>query len=349
MPNVLMMTQRYKPHIGGVERHIEQLSHYLREKDYNVTVLTTRDDNSIPECETDGSATIIRFPSAIQRDPFRLTRWFSTKKQVLRNHQVLHCHDFLPILLWTPPFRTALPGRPVFATYHGYERDPVPPEFRILRKVSERLVKGSICIGSFIREVYGTHCSQSPLGAVRSTTERATGHNHAVYVGRLEEDTPILPYIHALEHLTDRYNMHFTLTACGDGTLKEELEEYTSAKGIAARFLGSVADPTECYLQAEIALAGGFLSILEAMSYGLPVVAYSGTTLKNQYYRSVLDAGGRISIQCSAEGVAREIWRLKTSRALYESVSEQAVDFAEENDWERLAGLYVKLWRGSSS
>ena len=104
-------------------------------------------------------------------------------------------------------------------------------------------------------------------------------------------------------------------------------------KGVHARFLENVHDPEPHYLNADVALAGGFLSVLEAMSYGLPVIAYAGTALKYRYYKSVLKAGGMISIQSSASGVAREMERLLNSRSLRDHLSKHAVVFAETNDW----------------
>ena len=347
MPQILMMAQRYKPHIGGVEKHIEQISESLGKKNYTVTVLTTRDSDSLPEFEKSEPANIIRFPKTMERDPFQLARWFRAKKEMMQKFQIVHCHDFVPILLWTPPFHFILPAHPVFATFHGYERDPVPLRFKYLRKGSEHLIRGSICIGSFIEKVYGANCIFSPLGAVRTSGKRATGKNHALYVGRLENDTPIVSYVKALGQVAEKYKINMMFTACGEGSLKEQLEEYCQDNGIPARFLGSVADPTQHYLNADIALAGGFLSILEAMSYGIPVIAYSGTVLKHQYYKSVLAAGGTISIQSTTAGIAKEMWRLVNSRSLYKQLSERAVEFAEMNDWNRMVDLYLKLWSGS--
>ncbi|MCK4819979.1 glycosyltransferase family 4 protein, partial [bacterium] len=347
MPRVLMMAQRYKPDIGGVEKHIEQISETLADRNYEVTVLTARSDLSLPERERIGATDIIRFPKSIERNPLMLLKWFISKKEILSEFQIVHCHDFIPILLWATPFRMVLPFRPIFATFHGYERDPVPTHFKYIRKGAEQLIRGSLCIGSFIEKVYGTNCNATPIGAVSQTKSKASGRHHVVYVGRLEQDTPILGYIEALATLTEEYALELDFTVCGDGSLKEKLEEYCQDKGITARFLGSVHDPTQYYLNADIALAGGFLSILEAMSYGLPVIAYSGTSLKHQYYKSVLTAGGTISIQSTAAGVAREIGRLMKSRALYQHLSERAVEFAEKNDWNRMANLYVKLWTGS--
>jgi glycosyltransferase involved in cell wall biosynthesis len=266
---------------------------------------------------------------------------------MLQKYQIVHCHDVLPILLWTPPFRLILPSRPVFATYHGYERDPVPARFRCLRKGSEHLIRGPIGIGSFIERVYGTHCNVFPLGGLRTSGKRATDKNHAIYVGRLESDTPIVSYIDAIKQVRNRENVDLMFTACGEGSLKEELEAYCNDRKIPAEFVGNISNPTQYYLNADVALAGGFLSILEAMSYELPVIAYSGTSLKQQYYKSVLTAGGPISIQSTAAGVAREIERLRGSRSLYNQLSERVVEFAEKNNWNQIVDLYPKLWSGS--
>jgi glycosyltransferase involved in cell wall biosynthesis len=347
MPDVLMMAQRYKPYIGGVEKHIEKVSESLRDRHYDVTVLTTKGTDSLSEFERSEPADIIRFPRAIERDPFRLARWFRSKRQLFQKFEIIHCHDVLSVMLWSPPFRLMFPSRSVFATFHGYERDPVPLRFRLVRKGAEHLIRGSICIGSFIEGAYGTHCNASPLGGVETSGRKASGENHAIYVGRLEDDTPIEGYISAVKHLVKKQRDNLAFTVCGEGSLRKRLETLCREENIPARFTGRVRDSTQHYLAADLALAGGFLSVLEAMSYGLPVIAYSGTSLKQDYYRSVLAAGGPISIQSSPAGVAKEIQRLMDSDSLRQRLSERAIDFAKMNDWNRMADLYVRLWSGS--
>jgi glycosyltransferase involved in cell wall biosynthesis len=342
-----MMAQRYKPYIGGVEKHIEQISETLAERNYDISVLTTAVDTNLPEREKIGVTEIIRFPKNIERNPLMLLKWFASRKKEMSKFQIVHCHDFIPIIFWATPFRMVLPSRSIFATFHGYERDPVPAHFKYIRKGAERLIRGSICIGSFIEEIYGTNCTASPLGAVSRTTMRAKGNHHAIYVGRLEPDTPIRGYIEAVALVAEKHSRDIEFTICGDGNLREELEVHCQDNEIPARFLGNVRDPSQHYLNADIAFAGGFLSILEAMSYGLPVIAYSGTDLKRQYYRSVLTAGGSISIQSTATGVAKEVQRLMESSSLYHHTSESAIDFANKNDWNQMADLYEKLWMSS--
>ena len=344
MLRVLMMAQRYKPYIGGVEKHVEQVAEALARRNCKVTVLTTRPDARLPERERVGATDIIRLPTGIDRNPLLLLKWFASNREMMREFQIVHCHDFVPILLWATPFRMVLPGRPIFATFHGYERDPVPLYFKYIRKIAERLVRGSLCVGSFIERVYGTNCFATPIGAVPQTAKRASGKNHAIYVGRLEPDTPVLEYVEALATVAGESKREMEFTVCGDGSLREKLEGMCQDRGVHARFLGNVRNPEPHYLNADAALAGGFLSVLEAMSYGLPVIAYAGTALKHQYYESVLKAGGKISIQSSAAGVAREMERLLKFPKLHNHLSKRAVDFAEKNDWSRMANLYLNLW-----
>ena len=344
MLRVLMMAQRYKPYIGGVEKHVEQVAEALARRNCKVTVLTTRPDARLPERERVGATDIIRLPTGIDRNPLLLLKWFASNREMMREFQIVHCHDFIPILLWATPFRMVLPGRLIFATFHGYERDPVPLYFKYIRKIAERMVRGSLCIGSFIESVYGTNCFAAPIGAVPQTAKRASGKNHAIYVGRLEPDTAVLEYVEALATVVGDSKREMEFTVCGDGSLREKLEGMCQDRGVHARFLGNVRNPEPHYLNADAALAGGFLSVLEAMSYGLPVIAFAGTVLKYRYYKSVLNAGGKISIQSSVVGVSREINRLLKSQRLHDHLSKQAVAFAERNDWNRMAKLYMELW-----
>jgi hypothetical protein len=77
-------------------------------------------------------------------------------------------------------------------------------------------------------------------------------------------------------------------------------------------------------------------------------IAYSGTSLKLQHYKSVLIAGGPISIQSTASGVAGEMQRLIGSFSLYQQISERVIEFAKMNDWNQVVKLYPKLWSESN-
>ncbi|MFW9844482.1 MAG: glycosyltransferase, partial [Candidatus Thorarchaeota archaeon] len=107
---------------------------------------------------------------------------------------------------------------------------------------------------------------------------------------------------------------------------------------------GVVDTPGEIMGSAHVCLAGGYLSILEAMSLGVPVIAMPQTELKWQYFRSMKDAGGPISIQTTTEGAAREINRLLTDPKLYQEISTKGQNFASRMTWEHMTTEYLELW-----
>jgi glycosyltransferase involved in cell wall biosynthesis len=65
---VLMATDFYWPHLGGVEQHVRALSHALCARGHTVTVATTRSDD-LPEYERDGPVEIVRISTTTQSIP----------------------------------------------------------------------------------------------------------------------------------------------------------------------------------------------------------------------------------------------------------------------------------------
>ncbi|MCK4567284.1 MAG: hypothetical protein KAU48_08245, partial [Candidatus Thorarchaeota archaeon] len=102
--------------------------------------------------------------------------------------------------------------------------------------------------------------------------------------------------------------------------------------------------PGEIVSSAQVCLAGGLLSILEAMSHGVPVIALAQTELKWWYFLSMRDAGGPISLQTTPEGAAREVNRLLTNPLLYQYISTRGKKFVSTLTWERIVLEYLALW-----
>ncbi len=221
---------------------------------------------------------------------------------------------------------------------------PVPSVFKILRRIARKVSNRVICIGSFIEKIYRVRCDRVLVGAVEKMNVQDRPSDGLVFVGRIESDTGVIAYLDVLQNLEMNHGTRTHLTVCGGGTLESDLVNRAEKICVDLRLKGVVDEPSEIVGSAQVCLAGGFLSILEAMSLGVPVVALAQTELKWMYYLSMRDAGGPISIQTTPEGAAREINRLLTNPLFYQYTSKKGKKFALTLTWERIALEYLALW-----
>jgi len=339
-----MISEHYLPAVGGVQRHIEGVVNELAARGLGVTVLTSSNSQGIARQERLDNSIIIRIPYAWDSNPFLVALWMIANRHWIKKHDIIHVHDPIPLVFWYAPLMLFSPERPVFATFHGFERDPVPIAYKVLRVLARRLARRCLCVGGFIARQYGVQCDRLSLGAVELKPLPRQPRKGAVFVGRIEEDTGIPEYVKALAILGEKYGIALALTICGSGSIEQEVADLALSRGVEVEFAGIINNPSEVMNEREVCLAGGYLSILEAMSLGLPVIGIARSALKSDYLKAVIDEGGPISIQTSPEGVANEIARLFRDSRLAADVSQRGRAFAAKMSWNRLAETYLALW-----
>lgn len=343
MLSVLMVVQRYFPAIGGVEKHVSSLIHILTEQNIRTGILTSSHEPNLSRTQISEGTRITRIPQGYDRCPPLVYLWLILNRHIFNSYDLVHIHDPFPLLAWYLPLRLLNIMTPTHITFHGYESDPVPSLMRVIRRIAKTLTDSSLCVGSFISKIYDISCTSSTLGAVEggcATTETRSG---ALFVGRLECDIGIIEYIQAIKEVT--IDGDFKLTICGGGSLKSHLQELAENIPLEIEFKGYVKNPQKFMGKAKVMLGGGFLSILEAMACGVPVIAIARSRLRWHYYKSVLSEGGLISIQTTPSGVASEIEKLMSDDDLWRRISEEGKRFAARWSWERLAELYLYNWK----
>ncbi len=342
---VTMVVERFWPAIGGVEKHVLRLAQDFISRDWRVRVITGAHEEDLKSVERFDDIEIHRIPRRWARTPPLATLWMIRNRHLWADADVVHIHDTVPLLFWCTPIIAVRERRSIAVTFHGYEHDPIPVHYQFLRRVAQRIVgKRSLCVGRFIERCYGIECGEVTLGAVERPATPLGEGNDLVYIGRIERDTGIIEYIEALRILRDQHGLDLHLTVIGGGSQRVHCERLAGENSLHVDFLGPMHDPWSVAGNAKVCLAVGFLSILEAMSLGMPVVSLATSPLRGSYLRSVLDEGGRISIQTSPEGVAREIARLMRDPDLYRRVSNEGKIFASKFTWSALTERYLRLW-----
>lgn len=341
-----MVAERYWPHVGGVERHVERVCEILLDRGYHVSIICGAAAGR-PSEDSHKGVEIHRLPRRWDRVPLLATVWMLLHRRLWRHADIIHVHDMYPLLFWCLPI-VLLRGRGgVWATFHGYERDPIPALFVILRRIARRLVRAVICVGSFIEECYGVQCDLTTIGATDPVPEPLPSdtRDSIIFIGQLRRDIGPDVYVEAAGILWREWGMAQTMIVVGEGEAEEEMRRQAEFWDIDVRFMGTVVDPSPLLRRALFCLAGGYLSILEAMAHGVPVIGFADTPLRYRYLMAVREAGGPISIQTSAEGIAQEMGRLMgRPPEYYEYLVDASRRFAARYTWGALADMYVKLW-----
>lgn len=344
---IVMLTPAFAPRRGGVERHVRRVSEELAALGHEVTVVT-RALADAPAMERLGAVEVVRVPGGWRGGVALLRR----HRRLLRQADVIHCHDAYPFLCWYAPLRLPLRLPRAFVTFHGYEAWPIPREAIRWRRWVRRQCAGALCVGGFIHRWYGTPCEDVTYGGVDlpETAPPDVTETRAVFVGRLERDTGVLDYLRLLATLRNAHGVEMPLDVCGDGSLMHEGRRCAEQEGLTVRWHGMVDDPSRVLLGARFALVGSYLGMWEAMACGALVIALYDNPLKRDYLEHFPPARGADGFEPAVEvcgspeaGAGQMAWllahpevmqaRLQAGRAL-----------AARQSWRRVADQYLALW-----
>jgi glycosyltransferase involved in cell wall biosynthesis len=350
---ILILTPRFFPEIGGVEKHVLCISNELSNSISNVRILTaTNKQNLDPEelisrlkvnriyCKDYGNVWI----NALLR---RINIWvvLIKKFKLLQESAIIQLNDF-ETFIWILPFIIFLKNR-LYITFHGFEGTyPVQQTAKTIRKIAERLTKGNICVGKFIEKWYGTHSQYVTIGAVDpSKSLTVEEKNEVVFVGRLEKDTNILELIETLNILKTNYGIELPLHVCGNGFLWKEINEKTKKYNLKVFMHGFDAFPQKYLFPCRFSFSTGYLSILESMICGKIVLSIYTNPLKRDYLFSIPHAESLMLISSSPTILAEQLYCSIVNPKSTQLRADRAKSFAAQQTWRKLADQYLSLWR----
>ncbi len=348
---IVFLTPRFYPSLGGVERHVSEVAKELVKKKHQVTIITKKDCTRLPLKELINGCQLHRFSYSrllgLPKTRFlSVWLWFTKNIGLILRSDIIHCHDYGTFWSWYLPFRFILFWKPVFITFHGYEGFPLKKKAIRIRRWVERLTRGNICAGDFIRKWYGTRADYITYGGVRPPEKEPDQREdkRAVFLGRLSGDSGIRQYITCLQILRDRYQLNMELDVCGGGTLFEEIKGRVAEQGLKINLHGFVENTQDYLNQARFAFVSGYLGILEAMVHKKLVFSVYDNPLKRDYLELFPQSGEMIVIAESPEQLAERIaYYLANPDQERERVT-KAYLWAREQGWEKVAELYLKLW-----
>ena len=145
---ILFLTRRAWPEIGGVEKHVREVSLELQKKGHQVKVVSEKD---------------INYPHIKLIGLFAIWVWLFKNRKLIEDSDVIHVHD---IFVWYLPFRFLYIQKPVYTTFHGWEGVWPIPLMNIFQKwLAAKLSMGTIAVGDYIEKYYGVKASRITYGA----------------------------------------------------------------------------------------------------------------------------------------------------------------------------------------
>lgn len=283
---VALVTPRYAPRAGGLERHVGQLAQAVVRQGGEVEVLTPETDPSLPLRSEHDGIVVRRFQSARAGVPFALSALWDHLRRAGRSYDVVHAHvdrGLLPLVA-----AQTRPQRMLLTLHAPVERLLQGPEGRTARAAIVRSA-GIVCASQSEAEwLTGALPGVSgnvvvvpdgiDIAAIHRAEPIITAANVVLVVGRLERFKRVDRVIAALAGL----ERSFELVIAGDGPARRSLERFARELDISrrVRFLGAVPDP-ELYawlhsarVVVNLSLQSAFgFTVLEALAAGTPVVA----------------------------------------------------------------------------
>jgi glycosyltransferase involved in cell wall biosynthesis len=339
--NILFLTRRFYPDIGGVEKHAFEIGKRLVQKGHSVSVvaeLQTDKNLSQKPANIDGM-TVYRINVGGDNwfKKFRIWKNLWSLKKIIQNSDVIHCHD---VFFWYLPFRFLYPKKPVYTTFHGYESYPIKKSAIIIRKISEKLSWGNICIGDFIKKWYGTRPTFVSYGAVETSSFKLQVSNFkkesAIFIGRLDDDTGISTYIKAFEILKTKYPK-FELLVIGDGKHRKLVEK-------KVKVLGFKENSEKYFLKYHFAFVSGYLSILEAFAAKKLIFAVYDNPLKQDYLK-LSPFSKSIVIVENEKILAEKIKYYLDHPKEGNNLVNNSYNWVKNQTWEKLTNTYLQLWK----
>jgi len=147
----VLFLARKREGIGGVEKHVGEVAKCLIKKGHKITVVAENDMGLLVAREN-------------RLKKFKIWWWLWQNRSLINESDIIHAHD---VAFWYFPFCFLYLRKPFFVTFHGWEgKFPVPWKNKLIRKISEKMARGNICVGNFIEKWYGTKADYITYGGV---------------------------------------------------------------------------------------------------------------------------------------------------------------------------------------
>ncbi|PIR75847.1 MAG: hypothetical protein COU34_00685, partial [Candidatus Magasanikbacteria bacterium CG10_big_fil_rev_8_21_14_0_10_43_9] len=281
-----------KSEAGGAQTHVYQLCQAFRDA-HTLTVVANPGGWLEEECKKLHVSFIPNPYFSNNLNPLRVLKSFFTIKKIIHEVKpdIVHCHSSVAGFLGRLAIRKKIP---TVYTAHGWGFNT---GIGFLQKwiaiISEKIVanytSNIICVSDFVKELGMQYHIATPdtfhviYNGVEVQQRISEEHSdiRITFVGRLASPKKPLVLLEAIGLLTPDMQRRIYTRIVGDGSQKDELVTYLTAQMIQnAEFMGSLSRERifDILHHSDIFVflsdwEGFPMSILEAMSCGLPIIA----------------------------------------------------------------------------
>lgn len=351
---ILFFSRYFYPHIGGVEKHVLEVSRELLKKGHEISVICETTEKEIEKEEEFKKIKVYRIFVGENEffKKFTVWKWLLTHRSLISDADVIHAHD---VFYWWMPFLLLQSKKKIYTTFHGYTGNTFPNwKEKILHRLAIKSSKKTMSIGSFYEKWYGEKSDLVLYGGVEKKLlrdsiasfqeDKQVQHDRKlklVFVGRLEEETGIMMYLKAAKIIKEKH-IPFKLEIAGDGSLRKICEKYIQENKLNV-FIHGFIENIESFLQhADIAFVSRYLSILEALALRKPIVAHYNNEVKKDYLK-MTPFTKWITICNSEKDIANAV--VKILEKPDKQQVEQSFKWVSKQSWENVAKNYVSLWK----
>lgn len=285
-----LVTPRYAPAIGGVERHVEALARGLAGRGIGVEVITTDPTGRLPPVEQRDGVLVRRFPTLGAGGVYFFSPclgWW-----LLRNAPrfvVLHGHSYHTPVALQAAVASQWSGVPFLVTphYHGTGHSPLRRALHLPYRVAGSWLihqaQRVICVSEAERGLLARHFGSGVASVVvpngveieeliaARPRDEAAGRVIVLGAGRLEPYKQTERLVEALPYLPPEYEV----VLVGAGPAQAPVERLVQQLNVRARFrlLGQVS---RAELLTWFRTATVFVSLSRHESFGLTVLEAAG-------------------------------------------------------------------------
>jgi len=369
---ICMVTVCYTPSKGGIEKTVSKLTGQLLRKGHQIHIITSSRglDPTRFYHEKRDNLEVTRYPETSFFFDCPINPRIAA--HVLRsNYDVLHVHGVTPTISDLAIVLGKIKRRPAVLTYHC---SPVPDYGRscgrflskLYMKILDRIIvnltdrvvvttksfaKANSTIKNVLKKVVVV-----PWGVEASTRGASLNYSDdesqakVLFVGQLKKYKGINYLIKAIKLLSEE-GLPLNLTIVGGGPEKRSLETYAENLGVNAKFTGIVSDEllpshysdADIFVLPSVSGREGFgLVILEAMSYGKPVIVTDipgpNEIVKNGY-------NGILVPPKDPEALAKAIKTLASDSELRHTLSINARETVKRFSWEKVGEKYQSVYK----
>lgn len=332
--NVLFITRFFFPHVGGVEKHVYEVSRRLKSMGINISIVTEKYAPHLKSQEVVNKTLVKRlfYPKLKFLGLIFIWLWFLKNIDLIKKADIVHVHD---VFVWYLPFKFLFPKKKVYTTFHGWEGIyPIPRKNILLKRIAWKLSQKTMSVGSYLKKYYGVSSDIIIYGATDIPRKKFRKDKKLiVYIGRLDEDTDLPLFLETLGKMDPKKD-GFRIEFCGDGSLRKECERFGKVHGFT--------DPRLFLSKAQFCFAHGYLTILEALAYRcLVFVVYKDKIRKDIFYLTPFREF--LLIFNNPQDLIKKL-RFYSIRGKNEILVEKAFEWVKDYTWENLARKYLELW-----